>query len=495
MDKTKPFIVITLVILATIKICASSIISVDIWWHMQLGRDLIHQLYVFWPDYYFSDVTMSYSDLRFTALGDMILYIVYFFGSEQGLIIFRILCVSMACFFVFLSSDKKITFFKIFILILMVVGCYQKMLIRNSLFALALFPFVLYLYDQKKYKSLVIVVSIWSLIHGSYLLGFGIIALMFLTAPTTNKKLLIPLLLLFFLISWGNPTTRQHYNLNRFKQIVTAKSLNQTIFKPGKLTSVDFKDPLEMINERVYIKTTILLAVLCMALVRPKWRYIVPFFAIAFIGLGYVRFVAYLSIISAYAIFKAEKEGNLREFDDKIFLVFLPFVIYFTIWHHDKIINNAATFNFDKSQIKFSDKCAKYAKIKYIDKETFTTMSNGGYVLFNHWNPEKKIYIDTFWQPHTSKVQKDYIKYILKPELIPYDSAIIGLTQPDLIYRFSNSKQWHIECVDQGAVLFTKQPLDHTTVFVTQEEINKMTQAHQDILLGTLRLCKKLAAP
>jgi hypothetical protein len=488
-NKIMQFLMIVSAMLITHHITISSICDPDVFFHMSIGRDLIENLNVNWGRYYFSEVTDSYSNLLFTWLGDCILYLIYNLDMGRGLTILRLACVALCCVFMFLCSDRKVTALKIVVLIVLILGTYQKMLIRNSLFALALLPCLFYFFEKKKFISMVLLIGIWSTLHGSFLMGIGITIILFASNPKLiieHKKIIIPLAVIVFIFSMYSPLTKSYYNINTIKSVLSAKSLNQTIFKPGKVKSMDFMDPFK--NPRHYIKFSFGLAIFAVCLIRPKWRYTPLFLAVGVLGLGYVRFVGYIAIVSAYLIFKAEREGNLRKMDDNIFLVGLFFLSSFVYFCPEKILYKISKPGFGKSEIKFSDKGIKYSYDHYRDEETFTTMSLGGYALFTAWYPEKKVYIDTFWEPHTAQVQADYLEYIRNPDKIPYHSAVIGLNNVQIIYNFINSKRWEPTFVDQGTVVFVDKIPDKLTVDITQGEVDGLTDFHRKTLEPLLLL-------
>ena len=492
MTKKNPFGLFILLVFAFLichKIIISNIIDPDLWFHIMTGQRLFNNFSVFWSDFYFSPVTESYSNLRFTALGDIILYLINSHFGVIGLTVFRAVCVMSCCLFLLLISDRKITFFKVFLLLYLVVGIYGKFFVRNSMFALIFFPLVLYLLDNKRYILTAIILILWSLCHGSYVLGVCVVFIVICCNVDNyhnTLKILIPALVVAVVISYNNPLTKSQISTSTIKKILTAKSFNTTIFTPTQNSSTDFKDPFKLIGQRIYIKFAFALALLALCLVKPKIRYILPFISVGILGAGYLRFVPYLAVIGVYVLILAEREGDLWKFDDIIFLIPIVFVSYSVYLHPGKFLHPVSKPGIGLSQMKFTEANADYALEKYRYEDTFTCISNGGYLLYK-WFPVKRVFIDTFWEPH-GNLYETYNKYCRNPDLIPYNSALINFAYTDLIEKFTESEKWHPESIDAGSVLFSTTP---GTPFlnITQKELDEMTNYHKKVFLKVAILC------
>lgn len=484
---TIPFLL--LIFYVSKSIIISQVIDPDLFWHIQCGKDIVNNLFLLWNDYYYTAVTESYTNSRFTGLGDVILYFIYDNAGIDGLIYFRAFCVFSCVFFLFLLSDRVPNALKLFIFTLMIIGIYQKMLIRNSMFALVFFPATLYFFEKSKWIFLSLTIIIWSFCHGSYLLGFGIIPILMISNGVINKKLLLALVIIFAIISYNNPTTKNYYSINKvkgiFERVIETKSLNQTIFQPGKIKSVEFSDPLKV--DRLFIKYAIGIFILTLCLVRPRVRYILPFLAVSFIGLGYIRFVGYMAIVSAYVILKAEKEDGLRKADQLIYLIAFLILSAFCLTQPGSILYDVSKPGLGASDFKFSERNADYALEKYKDSDTFTTISMGGWLLLK-WLPEKRVNLDTFWEPHPGYVRTEYIACYSNPNLIKQKTALIGFNDIILIQRMCRTKKWFPERIDQSSVLFTRERIS-LFVDVLPEEIQGMTEIHKKIYATILLSC------
>ena len=107
LQKYQRLIFWSLLILSILPVTLRKIIDVDIWWHILFGRHYIASFSI--PDlstFYFTEISDNYTDLRFTFVGDILLYLIYAAGGETGLQLFRVLCV-LVCGYLFLSMPEK----------------------------------------------------------------------------------------------------------------------------------------------------------------------------------------------------------------------------------------------------------------------------------------------------------------------------------------------------------------------------------------------------
>jgi tetratricopeptide (TPR) repeat protein len=211
----------------------------DIWWHMQLGKDMLDTGQL--PDfskYYFTPVVKKVADLRFTWLGDISLYLIHHFFGDVGLQLLRLTAVFLACFILGSICGKRLQGWHLLFLMMLVLGTFQQQLIRNSLFSLVFTPLVFWLWWQVRHRDrnhaiwfFPVLMGIWGCIHGSYLMGFGLMLLLFLgdsidslRKVNANKK---PLALKyvtvtavsFLLISLWNPLTSQFFGIEGLKRL------------------------------------------------------------------------------------------------------------------------------------------------------------------------------------------------------------------------------------------------------------------------------------
>ncbi len=481
MAVAKTFLLFLLVFLTTYKIIFSQMVDPDVWFHIQSGFDIIFG-HVDYNNYYWSETTQSYNDMKYTWLGDCILYLTHNAYSVFGLICLRAAAVFSCCFFLFLTSDKKTNFLKIIIMLLLVCAIYQKMLIRNSMFALFFLPAMLYALSEKKHVVGGLIILVWSFCHGSFLLGIGIYFLHVVGDMIDNRsKNLIPLIcfvLLFSIILYVNPVTTSYYSIAGIKNILAGNLFS-------KSPSVDYANPLKL--DRIYINIALMIGIATIAIVKPKKFTYMIFIPIVFFGCKWVRMVGYVPIISAYLLFDAEKNGHLRTVDNNIYIICSLFLITYISTQTEKILYHISKPVPTVCHFKFPNRNAELALIEHLNENTFTTVSNGAYLL-RKWYPHKKVYIDTHWNPHVPEVFEDFKKYCINPNLLDCNSAIIGFSDFQVIKNFARSPEWNAKSIDRGSVLFVRQP-SATRLLIRQNEIDEMNNIHKKSLVRVLSTC------
>jgi len=562
----------TALILLIVPVSMINIVDPDLWWHMQRGRTMLADWA--WPDFskfYFTPVTGQVSTLRFTFLGDIILYLIHLGGGDPGLVLTRVLFVFLACMLLRSMAGNKIQTWHLLVLAVVVIGTYQKQLIRNSIFALVLFPLVIWILDQALHQgrkkliwSLPLVLGIWSCLHGSYLLGFGVLALILageaadlirdLGFRRAGKSLFAfagVVLASFILISLWNPLTLKYYKFSsffksarqwtvltdstemlpdsppkspakpqkkapspekekqtsypeqelspgdmqkawkEFQQSIPAttwgsikQGLSNTIFKTANQAYVsdDFASPFNRLNQ-FYIKVCLAAGgigvLLLSCFIRPfKFASVLPFSAVLVAGLGYQRLSGYIPLMTAALLFQAAARNEL------VFPGWLSqgwnrvrpwairgavIVIMVGMW-----INLMLGFplNYGREHDIFglgrvplySEKLPDLVLSEYQNNKVFNSMRLGGYLLYR-WFPRKRVFVDSFFAPHTDRVmfhdkllRMDQVNPdFLHPEY-GIDLALVDYATGNLFKSFSKSDNWYIRYMDLGMICFAYRP-------------------------------------
>lgn len=305
---------------------------------MQCGKVMIETFAL--PDFnhfYFSEVRNSTYDLRVTALGDVILYVMHLFTGVYGLQVFRVFVVCFVCAVLLGISDKSYSLWHLILIMLFVVGTYQKQILRNSIFSFALLPVVLYIWYRAKYYNniyiwlLPLLLGVWQFLHGAYLVGFGVMCALltgdiidmtfnrpgFMARSKYYKMLLHRkvthylgvMAVSYILIALYNPITVSYFPL--FPLIKNACAAN---FLP-ELISYDFTPPYA-VGFRVYTTVTavmVFIAVIFIFRYRFNFAVLLPFLATMFVALKYLRAVGYLAVMVVFVIFILEKHGQKRD--------------------------------------------------------------------------------------------------------------------------------------------------------------------------------------
>jgi len=522
--------------------------DIDIWWHMQCGRSILENWS--WPDFsdfYFSPVTQNTDSLRYTWLGDIIFQLIYLVSGDMGLQLLRLAFVIAACFILHLSAGRQYKGWHITLLMLLVVGTYQKQIIRNSIFALLLVPVLFWVWDQlsfKKKENIIwlypILLGVWSCLHGSYLLGFALVFLIFMgdaidilrgvgngTSGRLVKYVAVGVLS-FGVISFWNPMTLSYFNVSSvikafqieqlsgrkinpeiklktdtdrekeaaYPELAVKPSdfikikessgllgslkvwLNNTIFRSaGPIQSADFMSPFDALY-RLYVHAALFSGAIglffIVFLIRPfRFSMAIPFAAVLVAGLGYLRLVGYIPIVTTVVIFQASGNNEIRSlFKDKIISQIswsLALVFTLLLWvdcgmqFPVKIGTHQHVFGPGRVPV-YSEKCPDIVLAEYRDNNVFTTMTTGGYLLYR-WYPQKKVFADGFFSPHGAKVML-HLKLMKEKNINPdflygeygIDVALVDHTSGSVLNNFFNSENWYIRYIDTGMVCFVYQP-------------------------------------
>jgi len=133
------------------------------------------------PDYtrfYFTPIKLPVEDLRWSALGDLLLYAVHALAGDVGVQALSFLCVATGCVLLRHLRPGPMNGWMTALLVLVAIGTYQLQLPRNAMFSLPLMAALLLLFSRYRATRrmrfawwMVGVVGLWSFLHGSYLLG------------------------------------------------------------------------------------------------------------------------------------------------------------------------------------------------------------------------------------------------------------------------------------------------------------------------------------
>lgn len=303
-----------------------------------------------------------------------------------------------------------------------------------------------------------------------------------LAAPILNTGLGLGMLGIVLRHFWPFLTDKTYLktmNLRAYQSQVDIETLgllgrlkhgfNNTFWKSDlqQMASLDFFSPFDFPGE-VYVWTSlILLGILSLIVFRKHNRHFVhllPLFAIVFLGLGYLRTIGFITIFSIYLIattkiFETHALTKKLSWPLCFFLTFLALLSGFSSL-------NPLGLNADH-QVRpgvasyFPSRLAERAEEAFPEKNIFTTIENGGYLL-NAWYPDKKVFMDGFFRPHEGQTFLDYIKAMdtQDPEIL-YERygitlAIVGIRDSNWFATFNTARSWVPRMADRGAILFER---------------------------------------
>jgi hypothetical protein len=174
---------------ATLPIAFRQVTISDAWWHIAIGKWLVHERCL--PDlsrFYFPPTNSGAigSELRWQWLGDILLYL-----SHAGIGAFGLQLLSIGCLFVAFLFLRRIGGdtngpWALLLMAAVCLGTYQLQMPRNSVFSLALYPALLWLGCRKtgtpklaEYAWVAVLLLVWSFLHGSCVMGWITAALLF----------------------------------------------------------------------------------------------------------------------------------------------------------------------------------------------------------------------------------------------------------------------------------------------------------------------------
>ena len=162
------------------------ILDVDIWWHLMLGRSAVSHFGL--PDltgFYFTKIIENPSVYRYSLLGDILFYLVHLVGGDIGLQLFSVALIAVSGWLLFGMTRLKGGPLVLAILFF-VSATYQLQILRNALFSMPMLCLLLRAWWEARWHqkvrawwTIAPLLTLWSFLHGSYLLGYGLFGLIF----------------------------------------------------------------------------------------------------------------------------------------------------------------------------------------------------------------------------------------------------------------------------------------------------------------------------
>ncbi len=607
------------------------IIDVDVWWHIQLGHDMLTHFGA--PDFskfYFTPINPEILDLRYTWLGDIIFYLTYLAGGTVGLQLLRMTLMAWCAWMLWDINQRRLSAALFTLLIVFFLTTYQIQLMRNALFSM---PFMTALYwfwwkytvkNRTKFLWMIpALLFIWSCIHGTYMLGcvlfccliggniysffwrnrnveppkkrkknqkpdktdmnaslleelltarsqitalflafllvlfynqaainelsrllgsfwwmwitagFGLLAAVFFT-PQVPQWLIAKRALVFKTIRAGlflfvaSCVVLLSYKVIQTHQAEsvlvkaqngshsgwlksTAKVFNSLVVKADDrvMVSQDFLSPWFHLHE-MYISLSFLVGLVTLVVFiirRPVPTDILfTFFPVMILAFGYKRTAGFLGMVSVFSILLIGKRKILEY--DRLWLwlcngVFFSGLALSLFLFPQKIgIWEKHIPGWGRAPL-FSTQCADEVLLKEGDNPVFTTITNGGFLLF-HWYPEKRVFVDSFFAPHSGETFNQFKSILLSddPDLLFRKFGIYRaiVCHQDLVWMnvFSSSQNWYPESMDEGVMVFlyesdwdkAPQPTLYLDDFDDQPEYNKTLVSNRVLEIPSILIAK-----
>lgn len=247
--------------------------------------------------------------------------------------------------------------------------------------------------------------------------------------------------------------------------------LNNTFWKSEaqQMASVDFLSPFDFAGD-IYVWTSIIFLIFTTMLLCLKpnrqWVHILPFCAISFLGLGYLRTIGFIAIFGAY-LWATTLEFRQHRVNQMgwVSAVALTLILLLGILGQFNPLGLNADHRLATGPATFFPKnLAETTLETYPDQLIFTTIENGGYIL-NTWYPHKKVFMDGFFRPHEGQTYLDYsqAQEMKDPDYLferyGITLAIIGVRDSTWFDIFNSARGWIPRMADRGAVLFERNTL------------------------------------
>ena len=503
-------------LVAVLPVCWRQITTSDCWWHIALGRWLVQRRSL--PDFsqfYFTPVNAHVTDLRWSALGDILLYLAHAAGGEVALQVMSLGCVLLGCVFLRRLRPGPMNGWMTALLVVVAFGTYQLQLPRNAMFSLPLTALLFLLFA--KYREhrragiawlLPLVVGIWGLLHASCLLGVVLTGLLLVVDaiegirvhwPEFARRLRVAVLVsaaALAVATIGNPAAMKMlrrpvsyvFKTSPQKTATAAPEkvrapvaaprdikewLNNSIWPavPGKVRSADFSSPLDRLSYRpvgVAFALMFLAAVWACWARGPQFPWIVVFLATTLLGLSYFRMTGYAALGSAALILSS---GPLRGRVAAAFalsswrgaaLAAFAAAAIWGAWFCGNLSsltgNSRHVFAVGKVPA-FDEAATRWLLEKPPANPVFTTIVTGSFAL-ERWQGRRRVFIDGFFAPHADSVWTDYTRArresgrgILR-EKYAIDYALIEHTRLDWNRVFLTQEDWQPAAIGPGCLIY-----------------------------------------
>ena len=499
-------------------VCWCQIHSSDVWWHVALGRSILEKRG--WPDFatfYFTPVHSPVPDLRWTAAGDVLLFLAHRLGGTAAL-----QAISIGCLFAALALLRSLHRGAMngwLLALLFAVGAatHQLQIPRNAVFSLPLMALVFWIFARFRERRALRVLwwyppllGLWGVLHGSYLLGLVLVALLLfgdwlealrqrrpdcrrlaahgcailalacaINATGNPEMLSLPkagvrsILRMTGAAKHSAPRKQESERLENPAPVSWKDRLNSVIWtrSPDRVRSGDFDSPFDRLSYRPVL-VGFLLSLLAGArvLLRPHppmgWTF--AFAGAAFLGLCYLRMTGYAAIGAAAILLTGDRVagrfGETMRRHSRVgaaCTVALASVFYGG-WHFGKagdLLGHSAHLPGAGKICTFDDAACDWIFLHHRERPVFTTIVTGSYAL-SRWAPAKPVFVDGFFAPHPSAVWKDYAQARDRADLgglhrrYGTQLALVEHTRRDWTRSFIASKDWQPAAIGLGCMVY-----------------------------------------
>lgn len=457
-----------------------------------------------------------------TWLGNLLFYGLWQIGDVTALQVFRwiLLLVSLAGLHAIVRFRAPPLVLLLFILT--VFGLEQKLLLRNALFLIPGLCCYFYLWYrmvhcEETYWSLglVLVLVLWGNLHGSYLVGVGLLVLMAFGLGLDKLRGAVPsqprtlgtiggaTLTSLLGVTYLKPLAPDSQVAEIFRRIwsfgsggllnppamitsateqsgglyQTVKGLLQsTAFShvSGQATtySSEFLFPPEHLGE-LYVSTSVLLLVVgitsfLLTSHRIRFSLLFPFVATSVVGMSYLRTVALIPLtVTALLLIKWElgdfekiRFTNLFRQAVLITLVILAMILSYRVLNPQFPGDFAPTsyrdFGFGVHP-RLSHSVPGYIHEHYRNTPFYNSYNLGSWLIWKWW-PDKKVFMDSKNSGYEANFRRDILTKSNNQLVKKYkiDHVLLTLSNSEVYSRYIPDPNWRVLALDQGMIAFKK---------------------------------------
>lgn len=443
----------------------------DVWWHLQVGKDIISNMEV--PDSdYFSFSNAGHRWVAHEWLAEVIYYRIYESFGYQGLLVFNTLLLLCAFFLLYrtvMFQTGGNTGISAILLILSSVLNSVFWMFRPHVPAYLLF--VLYIHIlygncriRKKIIALPLLMILWVNIHGSYIVGLGL--------------LLVYLLSGIFRIHLGKMSLRELGGKEvRLMAGVTALTALAVLINPntyhivlypfetigsGTITS-NVEEWLSPDFHRLGMKLFLAYILFTFSVVAISYKKVfvdemvnlVVFTALSLFGARNLALFVFVSIPILARHLSSLIKRETRNFQVPVLNIaalLVLAVLLVMLWPRPGSIEEHL------AQGEFPVKAVQYMKERRLDGNVFNEYDWGGYLIWSRY-PDNKVFVDGRADIYADRVIPDYIKITAAgedsyPVFTRYnaDYVLMRKGQP-FIRLLAEHEDWEKLYADETAVL------------------------------------------
>jgi hypothetical protein len=515
---TKIGIFYAVLFIAALPLLVRKIHANDFWKALYSGRYLA--LFNHFPHH----STFTYSPVNdflvrdaFNWLGNLFFIGGYSVGGTVGFCLFRIVVILGIVVLYHSLVSFRLSPLHLILFVIFICALNQKLVLRTAFFSLPFSALLFWLWHQIWHENRInwiylipVLLVVWSNIHGSYLVGWGLLSVLVLgkiidhyLVDSNRPRLLIKLVLILLvsapMVTYIKPfpeTSLVNKISGSTSRIISAvvpsntnnsppdlaqsssteqtfyesvrSLLQKSLFKQRSFRSSEFNFPLENF-QYIFVPTSLILLVLYFLSVlftkRKQLSSWFLFLVAAYFGISYLRTVPYLALIALPVILRTTEKSSYRSIVRTRICTYSCFLII-CVWIgivvsfiqigsvHKLTGEPPQEFGFGTIQ-RFDRSFASKVLKKFPERKVANTYNTGGFLIWSWW-PYKKVLMDSkgsayrshFWRRITNRGVESYI---LSKNI---HLLIVEWSNPSVLLKLRPDPNWKKRVTGRGLGLF-----------------------------------------